>query len=76
MSLLITSVFIGDALKKKKKKHSNYLKMVIPSPVSFNDELDMGLSFADFGFSFLLSGEEERLTKSEEKGERKETYSQ
>lgn len=50
--------------------------MVIPSPVSFNDELDMGLSFADFGFSFLLSGEEERLTKSEEKGERKETYSQ
>lgn len=75
MSLLITSVFIGDALKKN-KKHSNYLKMAIPSPVSFNDELDMGLSFADFGLSFMLSGEEERFTKSEEKGERKETYSQ
>lgn len=50
--------------------------MAIPSPVSFNDEFDMGLSFADFGLSFMLSGEEERFTKSEEKGERKETYSQ
>lgn len=37
--------------------------MVIPSLVLFSDELDMGLSFADFALSFLLSGEEERLTE-------------
>lgn len=33
--------------------------MKIPSAASFCDELDMGLSFADLFFSFLLSGEEE-----------------
>lgn len=29
----------------------------------------MGLSFADLGLSFLLSGEEERLTERVKKGE-------
>lgn len=44
--------------------------MTIPSLVSLKDELDMGLGFAHFGLSFLLSGEEEGLTervKEEEK---------
>lgn len=36
--------------------------MSIPSLVSLKDELDMDLAFADFGLSFLLSGEE-RLTE-------------
>ena len=48
----------------------DYLKMAIPSLVSLKDELDTGLTFADFALSFLLSGEEERLTvrvKKEEK---------
>lgn len=43
--------------------------MSIPSLVSLKDELDKGLAFADFGLSFLLSGEG-RLTermKNEEK---------
>lgn len=37
--------------------------MTIPSLVPLKDELDTGLGFATFGLSFLLSGEEERLTK-------------
>lgn len=38
--------------------------MIIPSLVSLRDELDKDLGFADFDFSFLLSGEEEGLTES------------
>lgn len=37
--------------------------MAIPSLGSLKDELDMGLGLVDFAFSFLLSGEEERLTE-------------
>lgn len=38
--------------------------MAVPSLVSLKDELDMGLAFACFDLSFLLSGEEEeRLTE-------------
>lgn len=44
--------------------------MAIPSLVSLNDELDMGLGFVDFGLSFLLSGEEERLTERVKKDEK------
>lgn len=36
--------------------------MSVPSLVSLKDELDKGLAFADFGLSFLLSGEE-RMTE-------------
>lgn len=47
--------------------------MIIPSQVSLSDEVDMGLSFADFDFSFLLSGEEEeRLTERVKKEMRNE----
>ena len=38
-------------------------KMTIPSLVSLKDELDVGLGFAAIALSFLLSGEEERLTE-------------
>lgn len=37
--------------------------MTIPSLVSLRDELDLDFGFADLGLSFLLSGEEERLTE-------------
>lgn len=43
--------------------------MTIPSLVSLKDELDVGLSFAAFGLSFLLSGEEESLTERVKKEE-------
>lgn len=44
--------------------------MTIPSLVSLKDELDMGLGFAAFALSFLLSGEEERLTERVKKLEK------
>lgn len=46
--------------------------MIIPSFVSLKDELDLDLGFADFALSFLLSGEEERLTEMMKKEEKKE----
>lgn len=46
-----------------------YQKMTIPSFVSLSDELDVDLGFADLCLSFLISGEEERLT---EKGNKEE----
>lgn len=55
------------------RKNYNYLKIAIPSPVSLN-ELDMGLSFADFGVSFWLSGEE-KLTETVKKAEKERKYS-
>lgn len=53
-----------------KNANSSYQKMAIPSLVSLSDELDMGLDFADFALSFLLSGEGERLTERVKKEEK------
>lgn len=41
--------------------------MTVPSLVSLKDELDMGLGFADFALSFLLSGEEEVTERMKER---------
>lgn len=54
--------FTSENMKTKTQKET------IPSLVSLNDVLDMGLAFVSFGLSFAFSGEEERLTgKSEER---------
>lgn len=45
-------------------------RQTLPSLVSLKDELDVGLAFADLDLPFLLSGEEERLTKRAKKEER------